>query len=346
MTRWSSKKINEWYSEQEWLIGSNFLPSTAINQLEMFQTETFDEKTIRKELGLAKSLRFNSMRVYLHDLLWEMKDEFLINFEKFLSICEENEIKPIIVLFDDCHRANPKLGAQYLPVKGIHNSGWSQSPGHKIVKDINNGYMSELKRLKNFTQEVLDLYRNDQRILLWDLYNEPGQFGIGEQSLDFLELVWDWAFEVRPDQPLTSCMDGSIGEKIIALNSEKSDVITFHTYEADKLEPTIKELSNFDRPMICTEYMAREFGTTFEFSLPIFKKHNVGCYNWGFVAGKSQTHFGWETILKLKESVENKDFVTDIKEIPEPKIWFHDIYRMDGSPFDQKEIDFIKNFLS
>ena len=128
MTRWSSKKINEWYSEQEWLIGSNFLPSTAINQLEMFQTETFDEKTIRKELGLAKSLGFNSMRVYLHDLLWEIKDEFLINFEKFLSICEENNIKPIIVLFDDCHRANPKLGAQYLPVKGIHNSGWSQSP--------------------------------------------------------------------------------------------------------------------------------------------------------------------------------------------------------------------------
>ena len=140
-------------------------------------------------------------------------------------------------------------------------------------------------------------------------------------------------------------MDGSIGEKIIALNSKKSDVITFHTYEADKLEPTIKELSNFDRPIICTEYMAREFGTTFEFSLPIFKKHNVGCYNWGFVAGKSQTHFSWETILKLKESVENKDFVTNIKEIPEPKIWFHDIYRMDGSPFDQKEIDFIKNFL-
>ncbi len=185
MTRWSSKKVTEWYSEQEWLIGSNFLPSTAINQLEMFQTETFDKKTIRKELGLAKSLGFNSMRVYLHDLLWEIKDEFLINFEKFLSICKESNIKPIIVLFDDCHRANPKLGTQYLPVKGIHNSGWSQSPGHKIVKDINNGYMSELKRLKDFTQEVLDLYRNDQRILLWDLYNEPGQFGIGEQSLDF-----------------------------------------------------------------------------------------------------------------------------------------------------------------
>ena len=127
MTRWSSKKIIEWYSAQEWLIGSNFLPSTAINQLEMFQTETFDEKTIRKELGLAKSLGFNSMRVYLHDLLWEIKDEFLINFEKFLSICKESNIKPIIVLFDDCHRANPKLGAQYLPVKGIHNSGWSQS---------------------------------------------------------------------------------------------------------------------------------------------------------------------------------------------------------------------------
>ena len=132
MSRWSSEKIFEWYSEQEWLIGSNFLPSTAINQLEMFQRETFDEKTIEKELGLANSLGFNSMRVYLHDLLWDIKDEFLINFEKFLSICKQNNIKPIIVLFDDCHRANPKLGSQYLPVKGIHNSGWSQSLAIKL----------------------------------------------------------------------------------------------------------------------------------------------------------------------------------------------------------------------
>jgi endo-1,4-beta-mannosidase len=179
MSQWTSDKAFEWYSNEEWPIGANFLPSSAINQLEMFQNETYDKQTITKELRMANSLGFNSMRVYLHDLLWNIKDEFLSNFEEFLKICDELNIKPIIVLFDDCHRSDPKLGKQFLPVRGIHNSGWSQSPGHKIVKEIHNGKKNELPRLKKFTQEILDLYKNDNRILLWDIYNEPGQFGIG-----------------------------------------------------------------------------------------------------------------------------------------------------------------------
>ena len=345
MNKWSAEKAHKWYKNQEWLIGANFLPSSAINQLEMFQPETFDEHTIKKELKMANALGFNSMRVYLHDLLWDIKKEFLVNFEKFLFICDEENIKPMIVLFDDCHRSNPKLGKQFLPLKGIHNSGWSQSPGHEIVKEIHEGKLDQLPRLKKFIQEVLSLYSEDERILLWDIYNEPGQFGIGENSLELLQHVWNWALEVRPSQPLTSCMHGSIGEKIIELNKENSDIITFHAYESKNLESIIKELLEIKRPIICTEYMAREFGTTFEFSLPIFKKNNIGCYNWGFVAGKSQTHFGWETILNLKESVRKKDFIFENEGIPEPKVWFHDIYRKDGSPYDQKEINFIKKFL-
>jgi hypothetical protein len=345
MSQWTSDKAFEWYSNEDWPIGANFLPSSAINQLEMFQNETFDKQTITKELRMANSLGFNSMRVYLHDLLWNIKDEFLSNFEEFLEICDELNIKPIIVLFDDCHRSDPKLGKQFLPVRGIHNSGWSQSPGHKIVKAIHNGDKTDLPRLKRFTQEILDLYKKDKRILLWDIYNEPGQFGIGEESFNFLKLVWDWAHEVRPQQPLTSCMHGSIGENIIALNKEKSDIITFHAYESTKLQKIIDELLELKRPIICTEYMAREFGTTFDFCLPIFKKNNIGCFNWGFVAGKSQTHFGWDTILKLKEGVKNKDFILDTENIPEPEIWFHDIFRKDGSAFDEIEVGFIKNFL-
>jgi hypothetical protein len=184
MNKWSAEKAHEWYKNQEWLIGANFLPSSAINQLEMFQPETFDEHTIKTELKMASALGFNSMRVYLHDLLWD--------------------IKPMIVLFDDCHRSNPKLGKQFLPLKGIHNSGWSQSPGHEIVKEIHEGKLDQLPRLKKFIQEVLSLYSEDERILLWDIYNEPGQFGIGENSIELLQHVWDWALEVRPSQPLTN----------------------------------------------------------------------------------------------------------------------------------------------
>ncbi len=181
---------------------------------------------------------------------------------------------------------------------------------------------------------------------MWDLYNEPGQFGVGEKSIKLLERTWEWAREISPSQPLTSCLDGSVGDEIIQLNQENSDVITFHTYEKDQLEPTIKRLKETNRPIICTEYMAREFGTTFQFSLPIFQKYNVGCYNWGLVAGKSQTHFGWETIMNLHNLKEKGEFIEEGDNIPEPEIWFHDILRKNGTAFNQEEVSFIKNILS
>ena len=339
---WEKEKVNDWYSDQKWLVGCNYLPSTAINQLEMFQEDSFDFETNEREIGWANDIGFNSLRIYLHDLLWQDKHIFKIRLNEILTLCSDHNIKPILVLFDDCHRPFPKLGKQPLPVKGIHNSGWKQSPGHKIVKEIAIGNKNEEARLKIFVQEVLDDYRDDERILLWDLYNEPGQFGIGDESNILLSKVWDWAYEVRPSQPLTACLEGTIGDKNIQINREKSDVISFHVYEHQKVLPIINELKEIGRPMICTEYMAREFGTTFEFTLPIFKEHNVGAYNWGFVAGKSQTHFGWETILKIKEFKDRGEFINEGEIIPEPSVWFHDIFRKDGSAYDQAEIDFIK----
>ena len=331
--KWSKEESKSWYKKQPWLVGCNFLPSSSINQLEMFQEDTFDEETIKKELDWAKELGFNSLRVYLHDLLWSEKDKFKKTFDKFLDICKKRNIKPIIVLFDDCHRPYPKLGKQPLPVKGVHTSGWKQSPGMELVNQIDEEKIDakELNRLKEFVQGVLKDYSNDERVLMWDIYNEPGQFGIGDKALKLLQYTWEWAYEVRPSQPLTACLDGAIGDEILKLNGENSDVITFHTYEAEKLEPTIERL--------------KEFGTTFEFSLPIFKKENVGCYNWGFVAGKSQTHFGWSTILELQEKKKQGEFINEGDELPEPKEWFHDIYRIDGSPYDKKEIEFIIKIL-
>ena len=345
--KWTEKQSNTWYSQQPWLVGCNFLPSSAINQLEMFQEDTFDQKTIERELDWAKDLGFNSLRVYLHDLLWSEKEKFKKTFENFLNICNEREIKPIVVLFDDCHRPYPKIGKQPIPVRGVHNSGWKQSPGMELVNQVAEDEIDakELNRLKEFIQGILLDYSNDERILMWDIYNEPGQFGLGDKSLSLLQLCWEWAHEIRPSQPLTSCLDGAIGDEILKLNGENSDVITFHTYEAEKLDPTIQRLKKFKRPIMCTEYMAREFGTTFEFSLPIFKRENIGCYNWGLVAGKSQTHFGWSTILELQKRKKNGDFLNDLDEIPEPEEWFHDIFRKDGSPFKETEISFIKQIL-
>ncbi|MDG2061781.1 MAG: 1,4-beta-xylanase [SAR86 cluster bacterium] len=346
MSIWTPEKAFNWYNKQDWLVGCNFLPSSAINQLEMFQKETFDLETINRELGWARDLGFNSLRVYLHDLLWEEKDGFTERLNIFLDVCSNHQIKPILVLFDDCHYPFPNLGKQPLPIQGVHNSGWKQSPGHMIVNEIKESTnSSHIQRLKKFIQGVLEMYCNDERILMWDIYNEPGQFGIGENSLRLLENVWDWSHEVRPSQPLTSCLEGSIGKQIIDLNKNKSDIITFHAYEANKFEQIIKDLLEIGRPVMCTEYMAREYGTTFEFSLPILKKYNIGSYNWGLVAGKSQTNFSWETILKRKEKKDKGEFIKEGESLDEPDLWFHDILRQDGTPFSKREVSFIKKIL-
>jgi len=347
MSKWSKQQSRDWYDKQPWLIGCNFLPSNAINQLEMFQQESFDQQTIEREVEWANNLGFNSLRIYLHDLLWKEDSRGFCNrLNNLLTICSKHSIRPILVLFDDCHRPYPKLGKQPLPVIGVHNSGWKQSPGVEIVHAIHEGNASEEEfRLKEFVQGVLTEFAEDQRILMWDIYNEPGQFGVGEQSLTLLKQTWEWAHEVRPSQPLTSCLDGSVGEEIINLNKVNSDVITFHCYEGVKLEQIIKTLLELDRPVICTEYMAREFGTTFEFSLPIFKNYRVGCYNWGLVAGKSQTHFGWSTIANLKKLKEECKFLEPNDPIPEPDVWFHDILRKDGSAYSESEVAFLKAFI-
>lgn len=347
MDRWTLTQAIEWYDKQPWLIGCNFLPSTAINQLEMFQAGTYDPETINRELGWAQDLGFNTLRVYLHDLLWHQdSDGFSERLDDFLCIAGDHGMRPLLVLFDDCHRTDPELGTQPLPVTGVHNSGWKQSPGHRVVHQFDDGTVSKdiRNRLRDFVQGVLSRFSQDERILMWDLYNEPGQGGNGDRTFGLLSETWEWAKEVRPSQPLTACLAGSVGEKNIALNAAESDITTFHCYS--RLEEGIENArtSSGGRPMICTEYMARELGTTFQNCLPIFKTERIGCYNWGLVAGRSQTHFNWQTVGRLKELREQGAFLHAGDPIPEPELWFHDIFRVDGTPFDTEEVACIKSW--
>jgi len=346
--KWTADKAKNWYRTQPWLVGCNFLPSTAINQLEMWQTDTYDAETIDRELSWAEDLGFNTLRIYLHDLVWSRDpDGFAERIDHFLGITDHHGMKVLLVLFDDCHRPDPEIGVQPLPVPGVHNSGWKQSPGEKLVLQFHNGTVaaSEKKRLKEYIQGILTRFKNDERILMWDLYNEPGSSGYVDKSSVLLKLTWEWAQDVRPSQPLTACLEGSNGKDNIAVNADHSDVITFHCYNGGRLEQTIIQHQEIGmgRPIICTEYMARELGTTFQHSLPIFKKHLVGCYNWGFVAGKSQTHWNWASVSKLEELRKQGAVLKPGDPIPEPELWFHDIFRIDGSPFDQKEVNFIKD---
>jgi hypothetical protein len=321
--QWTAQKANDWYARQPWLTGANFLPSTAINQLEMWQADTFDPITIERELGWAESLGFNTLRVFLHNEVWQHDAVgFKGRINQFLMMTARHHIKPVFVFFDDCWNEAPVYGKQPAPKPGVHNSGWMQSPGKAIHNDS-----AQWKKLENYVTDILQRFKNDDRILLWDLYNEPGNSDYLLSSMPLLKNIFRWAQAVRPSQPLTVGVWNDHFNELNAFQLANSDIISFHNYgSAASLTNTIDSLQKKGRPVICTEYMARREGSLFITHLPIFKQAKVAAINWGLVSGKSNTIFPWGS----------KEGST------EPAVWFHDIFRANGEPFDVKEISFIK----
>ena len=344
--RWSAEKANAWYAEQPWLVGANYVPSDAINQLEMFQAATWNPELNDKELGMAEGIGMNTMRVFLQDQLWEQDPEgFKKRLDAFLTIASRHGIRPIFVLFDSCWEPNPKLGPQHPPIPGVHNSGWVQSPGAKALADP-----SQYPRLKEYVQGVVGAFATDDRILGWDVWNEPGSDQTGNypktelnnkdkiaRVAALLPQAFGWAREVNPTQPLTSgvyevdtAADENALEEIERIQVRESDIITFHNYSwPEDFKSEIAWLRRFHRPVICTEYMARSVGSIFDTILPIAKQERVGAINWGFVAGKTQTYYPWESW--------QHPYIHD-----QPPVWFHEVLRSDGSPYRQAEVDLIR----
>ncbi len=340
-SRWSPDRANSWYQAQGWLVGANYTTSNAINQLEMFQPGTYDPRRIDTELAWARFHGLNSARVFLHDQLWAQDSRgFQSRLGQFVTIAARHRIKPLFVLLDSCWDPAPKAGPQRAPKPGVHNSGWVQSPGAERLGD--RGYVPTLQA---YVTGVISQFRNDDRVLGWDLWNEPDnpahEYRSVERS-DKLELVanllpqvFRWARAVDPRQPLTSGVwDGEWGDAanrstIAGIQLDNSDVVTFHSYaKPATFEGRIQELSPLGRPMLCTEYMARSLGSTIDGVLPVAKRYNVGAINWGFVAGKTQTYFPWDSWEHPYTSV--------------PKVWFHDLVRPDGRPFQGTEIQTIR----
>jgi hypothetical protein len=323
---WPVAKVNKWYQAQGWPRGCNFQPSTAINQLEMFQADTFDPATLDKELGWAEGLGFNTMRVFLHHTAWTSdKAGFKKRLDEYLAISTKHGIKTILVFFDDCWNDKYAPGKQPGPKPGVHNSGWLRDPGTGIRNNPDS-----LKMLEAYVKDIISTHKNDDRVQMWDLYNEPGNNKYVNKSLPLLKLVFGWARAVNPSQPLTSGI-WKFTDDFKELNTfqlENSDVITYHSYSyVDAHKKKAEELKKYGRPLICTEYMARRNGSLFQTVMPMLKQENVGAINWGFVAGKTNTIFAWDTPIASGE---------------EPQLWFHDIYRKNGTPFSENEISAIK----
>jgi hypothetical protein len=321
---WSAEKANAWYSRHKWLTGADYIPANAINQLEMWQADSFDPAQIDRELGWAEGIGFNTLRVFLHSLAWKQDPEgFKKRVDRFLTIAEKHHIRPMFVFFDDCWNKIPKAGPQPAPKPGVHNSGWVQDPGQPASENPAN-----FPELEKYVKDVIGHFAHDKRILLWDLYNEPGNSGKKEASLPLLTKIFEWARSVNPDQPLTAGLWDWSFEKLNTFQVANSDIITYHDYEElPKHQRVVHILKSFGKPLICTEYMARPRNSLFSSILPMLKKENVGAINWGFVSGKTNTIYAWDTPMP---------------DGAEPALWFHDIFRKDGTPYKQDEVDLIR----
>jgi hypothetical protein len=342
--RWSAAKANHWYQAQPWLVGSNYIPATASNELEMWQAETFSPEQIDKELGWAQGLGMNTMRVFLHDLLWQQDPAgFTKRIDTFLTIAARHNIRPIFVLFDSCWDPAPKLGPQRTPTPGVHNSAWVQSPGASTLEDPR-----QYPRLKAYVLGVVGAFANDPRVLAWDVWNEPnntnddayGKLEPRHKSrlvLALLPQVFAWARSTNPTQPLTSGLwDGNWSSPLMMTGIQRvqireSDILSFHNYSNPaEFEKRVKWLSRYGRPILCTEYMARPRGSTFDAILPVARKYRVAAINWGLVLGKSQTNLPWDSWAK--------PYVTT-----QPPEWFHDVFYPDGKPYKEEEAKTIRN---
>lgn len=342
--RWSPERARAWMAQFPYLAGGNYLPSTAINQLEMWQAATFDAATIDRELGWAHDLGFNVMRVFLHNLPWREDPEgYLRRIDTFLGLAAKHRILIMPVFFDSCWDPFPRPGPQRAPRPHVHNSGWVQSPGQEIL--MNGRAHGELE---TYVKAVLTRFKTDQRIVAWDLFNEPNN-DTGDSyrrlespykadfALILLKEVFAWARAVSPAQPLTAAPwegDWTAG-KLSPFNRfmfEHSDVISFHCYDPlPVMRERIELLGRYGRPLLCSEFMARPVGSRYETHLPLMKDKGVAAIAWGFIAGKSQTNYPWDSWTKTYTA--------------EPPEWFHDLLRADGEPYRTEEVDFVRRTL-
>lgn len=333
--RWDPERAAQWRRDAGWRVGCNFTPSTAGNQLEMWQPGTFDPGTIDRELGWAAGLGMNTVRVYLHDIAY--RDDpggFLDRVDMVLSAAHAHGIAMVPVLFDGVWNPWPRAGRQPEPVPRRHNSVWVQGPGTDIMFDE-----SRWDSLRPYVQGVLSRFVGDSRVLAWDLFNEPDQVDTvtlraGTRAAKIAAAtrlvgrVFDWARETDPSQPLTVGLweyaeDGRPSDNSLnALVLDRSDVVSFHCYEPEeRLRTVIRGLRSHGRPLVCTEWLARSAGSTVDL-LAVFAEEGVDAINWGLVDGRTQTRFPWRSWTE---------------EVADDEPWFHELLRADGSPYDEAE---------
>ncbi len=330
---WTKAKAAEWYEKQPWPCGFNYIPANAVSYTAMWMPDCFDPALIDKELALAQSVGFNCLRVVLPFVVWEHDPAaFKQRLGEFLSVCDKRRFKVMFCLFDDCafgsdeKLKDPWYGKQPEVLKGWYANGWTPSPGHAMVRDPKSWH-----RLEKYVTDIVSSFKDDRRVWVWDLYNEPTNGGLGDVSIPLVVEVFAWARAVAPSQPLTvGKWNGN--DKLNDLIFRNSDIITFHDYNsAEDLTKNIESLKSHGRPLINTEWLNRASVSKVETCLPVFKSENVGCMHWGLVNGKTQTHLHYGS--------------RPGSETPASAPWQHDLFHGSHEPYDRNELRLFRKYL-
>lgn len=342
--RWTAERANAYYADYPYPVGANYNPRTAINQLDWWQAEYFDTVVIAEELGWAADLGYTSMRVYLHDIAYEKDSAGLLNrMEQYLDLADRRGISTMFVLFDAVWNPEARAGVQPDPVPRRHNSGWVQSPTVERLRD-----RSQWPLLRTYVQTVLRHFDGDRRVFAWDLYNEPDNtmpHRFPAEPADKKDLTYPllvevhrWARAVNPSQPLTTGVwagrenEPYRKDRFHDFQLANADIVTFHHYGPEPLlDERLDYLRAYGRPLVCTEYVARGNGSTFQSDLTRFVAAGVGAYQWGLVAGKTNTIYPWNS--------------WDSTYVAEPDLWHHDLLRPDGSAYRAEEVDLLGKLL-
>lgn len=323
--RWTAERIKRWYDAQPWIVGCNYVPTYAINQIEMWQKLTFNPEMIDSELALAESIGFNTIRVFAHDLVWSSEREsYFANIGQFLDICEKHGLRVIFNFFTNGGREPSVMGPQPEPIPDWHNGQWRQTPGVEKVMNRPERWNS----VEGYVKETIEKFADDKRILFWDIFNEPANIKVNDIT-GFVRLAFSWARSVNPPQPMTSAFLRCDLTPLNAFLAENSDLLSFHCYRPkEEFEKVIQTLQKFNRPIVCKEWLARPLGCTVEDCLPLMKENRVGAVNWGLIPGKLQTNLPWKNVLDKHPEYR--------------KTWLHDLFDENHRPYSESEIELIK----
>ena len=353
--RWTKEKAWEWYNSRPWIRGFNYVPSDCVGWLEMWQEYDHASKveTIRRELALAARIGFNAVRQFLAFDVWLYQhDSFMANVEEYISIAAENGLGVMLALISDggVPKKEPVFG-EVKTTRGVHAgednaapeipgifpSERKWEPSMPIVdpkpkfSPVDEPALAE--QFYRYVDELAEKYAKDERVIFWNVWNEPGNSNRGTLSVPHIRRAFEILRAHDPIQPLAADLwrfpknNKLTAEETVA--AELSDVISYHDYGSlDHSVRVIEFLRGFGRPMLNTEWLHRvQFNSVYT-HLPLYYNNGIGIFNWGLVEGKFHGKEPWENCWRRYAAGEKLDITK----------WQHDLLRANLRPYDPEEI--------